>query len=248
MSGLFDLSGQVAVVTGGGSGLGKGAATALSKAGASVFILGRDPARLFAAAEEIGAMALQSDVTSRGDLRQGFARVVAEQGRLDILVNAAGINLRGNSFEFAEDDWDTVHEVNTKGAFLAAIEAARLMRDTGRGKIINYCSYGSACGLPRSVAYASSKGGLRQITKSLALELAPLGIQVNGIEPGWFQTAMTGELFTDTSWVERTTARIPAGRIGNPDDLDGAVQFLASRASDYVTGIMLPVDGGAQAV
>lgn len=250
MNDLFDLSGRVAVVTGGGGGLGAAAARALVGAGAQVFLLGRSPARLNQTATRIGpgAQAIPCDVTSRAEIGVALGKAFAIRNRLDILVNAAGINLRGGSFDFSERDWDRVHEVNTKGAFLASIEAALLMRPAGRGKIVNYCSYGSACGLPGSVAYASSKGGLRQITKSLALEFAALGIQVNGIEPGWFQTDMTDDLFADPAWVERTIARVPAGRIGAADDLAGAVVFLASSASDYVTGIMLPVDGGAQAV
>lgn len=247
MSGLFDLTGRVAIVTGGATGLGAGAARALCKVGGRVIILGRNADRLSATAAIIGARAKPCDVTSRNNLHSVFGEVLSEEGSLDILINAAGINLRGDSFNFSEDDWDQVHAVNAKGAFFAAREAARLMRDAGHGKIVNYCSYGSARGLKGSVAYASSKGGLRQITKSLALELAPFNIQVNGIEPGWFKTEMTGDLFDNPAWIERTRARIPVGRMGTVNDLDGSVIFLASRASDYITGIMLPVDGGAQA-
>jgi NAD(P)-dependent dehydrogenase (short-subunit alcohol dehydrogenase family) len=244
----IDLSGRVAVVTGGATGLGRGASEALRNAGATVVILGRRQEVLAKAAKEIGCDLAVCDITDRAQTVQAFKSVKDRHGSLDILVNAAGLNLRGDSFEFGEDDWDKVHAVNCRGSFIASVEAARIMRDAGHGKIINYCSYGSANGLPRSVAYASSKGGVRQMTKSMAIEFAPLGIQINGIEPGWFKTDMTAKLFEDKAWVDRTHARIPMGRVGSVSDLDGAVLFLSSPMSDYVTGIMLPVDGGAQAV
>lgn len=196
----------------------------------------------------MGCESAVCDITDRGQVFAAFAAISDRHGRLDILVNAAGLNLRGDSFDFDDRDWDKVHAVNCRGSFITSVEVARIMRGKGAGKIVNYCSYGSANGLPRSVAYASSKGGVRQMTKSLAIEFAPLGIQVNGIEPGWFRTDMTEMLFEDEAWVERTHARIPMGRVGSVNDLSGALLFLASPMSDYVTGIMVPVDGGAQAV
>jgi len=244
----IDLSNKTAIVTGGATGLGRGAAEALVRAGANVTILGRREAVLSKAAEDIGCSWLVCDITERDQVIKAFTEISKPSGKIDILVNAAGLNLRGDSFDFAETDWDEVHRVNGRGSFLCSIEAARIMRAHNAGKIINYCSYGSAKGLPRSVAYASSKGGVRQMTKSLAIELAPLGIQVNGIEPGWFKTDMTAKLFEDQAWVARTHARIPMARVGSVTDLDGAVLFLASPLSDYITGIMMPVDGGAQAV
>lgn len=244
----INLAPRVAVVTGGATGLGRGAAEALKAAGAEVVIVGRRPDVLEKAAAAIGCHTMACDITDRAQVVQAFGRIRDEHGRLDILVNAAGLNLRGDSFTFADQDWDEVHAVNGRGSFITSIEAARIMREAGSGKIVNYCSYGSANGLPRSVAYASSKGGVRQMTKSLAIEFAPLGIQVNGIEPGWFRTEMTSKLFDDPAWVERTNARIPMGRVGAVSDLAGALLFLASPMSDYVTGIMMPVDGGAQAV
>lgn len=243
-----DLSGRVAVVTGGATGLGRGASEALKQSGATVVILGRRKDVLEKAAAEIGCFFSVCDVTQRAQVAKAFSDAVEVHGRLDILVNAAGLNLRGDSFEFSEDDWNKVHEINCRGSFIASVEAARIMRDAGGGKIVNYCSYGSANGLPRSVAYASSKGGVRQMTKSMAIEFAPLNIQINGIEPGWFKTDMTAKLFEDKAWVERTHARIPMARVGSVSDLDGALLFLSSSMSDYVTGIMVPVDGGAQAV
>lgn len=245
---LFDLNGQVAVVTGGGSGLGAAAARALRGAGATVIILGRREDVLQEQAARLGAQAMRCDTREREQVSAVMQAVVAQHGRLDILVNAAGIHRKCPSLDFPDEEWIAVHAVNTHGSFICATEALRHMRAAGRGKIINFCSYGSANGLPESVAYSSSKGGLRQMTKSLAIEFAPAGIQVNAIEPGWFKTEMTSAMFSDPAWLERTQRRIPAGRPGNPEDLDGTVIFLASRASDYVTGIALPVDGGAQAV
>ncbi len=244
----IDLSQRVAVVTGGATGLGKGAAQALLRAGATVVILGRRGGMLASAAAGMGCSALVCDVTDRAQVVQTFAAIHAAHGRLDILVNAAGLNLNGDSFAFSDEDWDRVHAVNGRGSFITSVEAARIMRTAGGGKIINYCSYGSANGLARGAAYTSSKGGVRQMTKSLALEFAPLNIQVNGIEPGWFKTEMTARMFEDPAWLARTHARIPMSRVGTVADLDGAVLLLASSLSDYITGIMLPVDGGAQAV
>lgn len=219
----------------------------LLRAGATVIILGRRADMLSSAATEMGCASMVCDVTDRAQVVRAFKAVVNAHGRLDILVNAAGLNLNGDSFTFTDEDWDKVHAVNCRGSFITSVEAARIMREAGGGKIINYCSYGSASGLARGAAYTSSKGGVRQMTKSLALEFALLNIQVNGIEPGWFKTEMTARMFEDKAWVERTHARIPMGRIGSVSDLDGAVVFLASPMSDYVTGVMLPVDGGAQA-
>jgi NAD(P)-dependent dehydrogenase (short-subunit alcohol dehydrogenase family) len=244
----IDLAGRVAIVTGGATGLGRGAAQALVAAGAKVVIIGRRKDVLERTSAEMGCESAVCDITDRGQVFPAFAAISERHGRLDILVNAAGLNLRGDSFDFDDRDWDKVHTVNCRGSFITSVEAARIMRGAGAGKIVNYCSYCSANGLPRSVAYSSSKGGVRQMTKSLAIEFAPLGIQVNGIEPGWFRTDMTEKLFEDEAWVDRTHARIPMGRVGSVDDLSGALLFLASPMSDYVTGIMVPVDGGAQAV
>lgn len=245
---LFDLSSEVAVVTGGGTGLGAAAALALRQAGATVIILGRRADVLQAKADAIGAQAMVCDTREREQVRATLAAVVRQHGKLDILVNAAGIHRKCPSLDFPDSEWIAVHDVNTHGSFICATEAIRHMRPARHGKIINFCSYGSANGLPESVAYASSKGGLKQMTKSLAIEFAPDGIQVNAVEPGWFKTEMTAKMFDDPNWLERTQRRIPIGRPGTPDELDGAIIFLASRASDYITGIMLPVDGGAQAV
>ncbi|PVE22291.1 short-chain dehydrogenase [Microvirga sp. KLBC 81] len=242
-----ELSSRVALVTGGGTGLGKAAAEGLRAAGARVFIMGRREDVLHRAAEDIGAEPVVGDVSDRASVESVVARVLEKGGRLDILVNAAGINLRGESLDYPEDQWDQVHAVNTRGTFLCCQAAGRIMRSAGYGKIINIASLASEIGFPRIVAYASSKGGVRQLTKALAVEWAPFGIRVNGIEPGWFRTELTEPLFHDAEWVKKITSRIPMGYAGKPEDLQGAVVFLASGMSDYITGELIRVDGGALA-
>lgn len=246
--GAFRLGGKLAVVTGGGTGLGLAAARALAAHGAQVVLLGRRAAVLARAAAGIGASARTCDVASEEQVASTFADIAGEHGPVEILVNAHGISMRGDILDYPAEHWDQTHKTNVRGAFLTSVAAARQMRDNGGGKIINYCSYGSARGLPRSVAYSASKGALRLMTQSMAIELAPANIQVNAIEPGWFVTDMTADLYEDEAWLARVKARIPAGRIGKAEDIDGALLYLASPLSDYVSGIMIPVDGGAQAV
>jgi NAD(P)-dependent dehydrogenase (short-subunit alcohol dehydrogenase family) len=243
----FDLGGRVALVTGGGTGLGRGSAAALREAGAAVVVAGRRADVLAATAAEIGADWVACDVTDAASVQAAVRRVTERQGRLDILVTSAGLNLRGPSLEYPEADWDRVHAVNTKGTFLCCQAAARAMRERGYGKIVNIASLASEAGFPNIVAYASSKGGVRQLTKSLALEWAPFGIRVNAIEPGFFRTEFTEPLFQNPAWVQKVMARIPLARTGLPEDLGGTVVYLASAASDYVTGELIRVDGGVLA-
>ena len=247
MAYTVDLSNRVALVTGGGTGLGKACAEALVQAGATVVLTGRRVDVLEAAAANIGAEAVPGDVTDPASIAAVVDTLIERHQRLDILVNAAGINLRGDSFDYGVEDWDRVHAVNTRGLFFACQAAGKLMRHAGYGKIVNIASMASEIGMPQIVAYGSSKGGVRQITKGLAVEWVKSGIRVNGIEPGWFRTELTEPLFHNQAWLAKIGARIPGGVAGTPDQLGGTVVFLASPMSDYVTGVLIPVDGGALA-
>ena len=246
---LFDLSGRVAVVTGGGTGLGKGMATGLAQAGALVVLVSRRQSVVNEAAEEIRtkggkAAGMALDITRFRELPAFFETVFKRHGRLDILVNNAGTNRRRAALEYSEEDWDFVMNVNLKSVFFCSQAAARIMKEQGGGKIINTASLASTYASVNQAAYAPSKGGIKQLTQHLALELAPYRINVNAIGPGWYRTPLNDDLFRDEGWARAVTAMIPWGRTGTSEDLMGAVIFLASRASDYVTGQILYVDGG----
>lgn len=245
----FDLSGRVAVVTGGGTGLGRGMAGGLARAGALVVLAGRRQEVVDKAAAELrkaggNAQGLAVDVTRTSELPAFFEGVVTRYGALDILVNNAGTNRRNLCLEYTEDDWDTVLGLNLKAVFFCCQAAARIMKERGGGKIINTASLASTAAAPNQAAYAPSKGGVKMLTLHLALELAPYRINVNAIGPGWFRTPLNNDLFENQAWARGVTAMIPWGRTGTPEDLAGAAVFLASRASDYVTGQVIYVDGG----
>ena len=245
----FDLSGRVALVTGGGSGLGLAIARGLANAGARVAINGRNRAKLDAAvamldAEGVAARAFAFDVTDEAGVAHGLAAVEREVGALDILVNNAAVNQRQLLEKFSLADWRALQSINVDGAFLATRAVLPGLKARRRGKIINICSLASDLGRPNIAAYATSKGALKMMTRSLAVELAPHNVQVNGIAPGFFRTEMNASLIGDaefSSWVARRT---PAGRWGEPPEIAGAAVFLASAAADYVTGHILYVDGG----
>ena len=247
MSGAFDLSGRVALVTGANTGLGQAIAVALAEAGADVALAGRsapdETMRRIAAAGR-RALAISADFGSIEPVERVIAETVAGLGRLDILVNNAGIIRRADSVDFSEADWDAVVDTNLKTVFFLTQAAARHMLANGGGKVINIASLLSFQGGIRVPAYTAAKSGLAGLTKILANEWAAKGINVNAIAPGYFETNNTEALRADESRSRSILDRIPAGRWGVPGDIGGAAVFLASSAADYVHGVTLPVDGG----
>jgi len=248
----FDLTGRLAVVTGGGSGLGLAIAHGLAKAGARVVINGRNRAKLDAAATALVAdghavSVCAFDVTDEAAVNAGMAEVERTLGPVDILVNNAAINIRKLFDEYTLAEWRALQDANFDGPFLVTRAVVAGMKSRRRGKIVNICSLASDIGRPNIVAYAASKGGLKMMTRALAVELAPHNVQVNGIAPGFFKTEMNAPLISNaefSAWVEKRT---PAGRWGDPSEIAGAAVFLASPAASYVTGHLLYVDGGFSA-
>lgn len=246
----FRLDGQVAMVTGASRGIGQAMALALAEAGANIAAMDRSDGcnDTCKAVESLGRHYLQitTDLQSAttAELQAAVKRTVDELGRLDILINNAGIIRRAPALEYTEADWDALQQIHLKAAFFLAQAAGRVMAAQGRGKIINTASMLSYQGGILVPAYAAAKSGLMGITRALANEWAALGICVNAIAPGYIETDATTALRNDETRNASIMARIPAGRWGSPDDLKGAVVFLASAASDYLHGMTIPVDGG----
>ncbi|HEX9244826.1 MAG TPA: glucose 1-dehydrogenase [bacterium] len=244
---MFALTGQVAVVTGAGRGIGRGIATALAEAGADIVAVGRHPAD--ALADHVGRVgrrchSLVLDLSDPAQVEAVIPRAVAAAGRVDILVNNAGATTRGPALDVTPEDWHRVLQVNVHAVFRLCQAAAREMLPRRRGKIVNIASLMSFEGGILVSPYTASKGAVGQLTKALANEWAPLGINVNAIAPGYIATDLTRPLQEDTTRNPAILARIPAGRWGRPEDLGGAAVFLASAASDYIHGHLLAVDGG----
>jgi 2-deoxy-D-gluconate 3-dehydrogenase len=251
---LFNLSGKVAIVTGGNGGIGLGMATGLSRAGASIVVVGRNAAKSESAAkllqEQSGVptLAVTADVSQPRDIERAVAETQAHFGRIDVLFNNAGINVRKQPQDLALEDWQNVLNVNLTSAFLMSKAVYPAMKKAGGGKIVNIGSMTSIFGASFAPAYASSKGGIVQLTKSLALAWAADNIQVNAILPGWFDTELTEKAREQIPGLhERVLARIAAGRWAKPADIAGTAVWLASASSDYVTGIAVAVDGGYSA-
>jgi NAD(P)-dependent dehydrogenase (short-subunit alcohol dehydrogenase family) len=246
---LFNLSGKVAMVTGATRGLGEVAAKALAKAGADVAVCGRSQKDLDRVSSEIRDLGRRSkgfylDVLSRTQIHEGAGNIIKHFGQIDILVNNAGVNYRVPVLEFPEEEWDRVLSTNLKGYFLVAQAVAPQMLERGYGKVINISSILGTVGLPMQAAYASSKGGIDQLTKVMALEWAKDGVRVNAIGPTYFETELVTQLRNDPERFNFINERTPMGRWGYPPELEGVVIFLAASASDFITGQTIYIDGG----
>ena len=246
---LFDLSERVAVITGASKGLGKSMALALAEAGADVALYARDVEGLQAvkkAVQDLGGRAelFVVDILDRAAIAVAVKETLRVFGHVDVLVNNAGVNVRKPVLELSPDEWDLVIDTNLKGYFLVAQAVVPHMLARGHGKVINMASIFGTVALPSQLAYASSKGGVIQMTKVMALEWAKQGIQVNAIGPTYFETPLVAQLRNDPERYNFIVDRTPMGRWGQPDELAGVVVFLASRASDFVTGQTIFVDGG----
>lgn len=246
---LFDLSGKVAIVTGSSRGLGQYMARALARAGADVAVTSRTLASLDEVSREIREIGREAyphelDVRSHDSVQAMVEDTHRHFGKIDILVNNAGCNVRKPAVEVTPGEWDMILETNLRGPFFMAQAVARTMIPRRAGRIINIGSVTSVFAYAALAPYCASRGGIRQLTMSLADDWGIYGITVNCLAPGWFKTQQTKVLYDDPTWVDYIVDRIPLKRVGQPSDLDGAVVFLASDASAYVTGQTLLVDGG----
>ena len=247
--GLFDLSGRVALVTGTSRGLGQYMARALAKAGADLVLTSRDVSRLAAFETEIRGLGRRAasvglDVRVRESIEKAVAAAEAAFGHVDILVNNAGCNVRKPALDVTWDDWNLILETNLRGSFFVAQAVARGMIARRYGRIINIGSVTTVAGYAGLAPYGASRGGIKQLTMSLADDWGKYGVTVNCLAPGWFRTDQNKVLYENKEWVEYLCDRIPLKRPGQPEDLDAAVVFLAAESSRYVTGQTLLVDGG----
>jgi NAD(P)-dependent dehydrogenase (short-subunit alcohol dehydrogenase family) len=246
---LFDLTGRVALVTGTSRGLGQYFARALARAGADLVLTSRDRSTLAEFAQEISALGRRSisvslDVCDERSIRSAVREAEDAFGSIDILVNNAGMNIRKPALDVTWDDWNRILDTNLRGAFFVAQAVAKGMIARGYGRIVNIGSVTSVAGYAGLAPYGASRGGIRQLTMSLADDWGAHGVTVNCLAPGWFRTEQNKIMYEDKEWVEYLCDRIPLKRPGRPDDLDGPIVFLASEESRYVTGQTLLIDGG----
>lgn len=247
---IFDLQGKVALVTGAGRGLGRGMAIALAEAGADVVAVSRSADQLEEAMTLLrrhggSPRAVPWDLIDPYRLDDLVERAMEQKGRVDVLLHAAGVQVRKPALEVTIDDWETVQAIHLRAAFfLSRAVARRMIERNAGGKITLVASLTSQIGVPNVAPYAAGKSGILGLVRTLAVEWAPHSIQVNALGPGYFRTAITEEIFADPGRRSKLLARIPAGRPGEPEDLAGATVFLASPASDYMTGQVINVDGG----
>ncbi len=249
MNALFDLTGQVALVTGTSRGLGQYFGRALARAGADLIVTSRrkdDLLPFIAEVEALGrqAIPLELDVRDQQSIQAMAEAAEASFGRIDILVNNAGCNVRKPAFDVTWEDWNLILDTNLRGSFFVAQQIARRMATRGYGRIVNIGSVTSVFGYSGLAPYGASRGGIRQLTMSLADDWGRYGITVNCLAPGWFETAQNKVMYENKEWVDYLIDRIPLKRPGAANDLDGAIVFLASEGSRYITGQTLLVDGG----
>jgi NAD(P)-dependent dehydrogenase (short-subunit alcohol dehydrogenase family) len=254
MKDMFRLDGKVAIVTGGAGGIGGALSLGLSQYGAKVVITSRNKEVLDKAAREIQAktngevQAVQTDVTDEASIITLVETVVTKFGTIDILVNAMGLNIKRDAFEFPMEDWDSIFDVNVKGTMIVCKQVARVMKEKKQGKIINMSSVRGIRGYTGgNSAYCATKGAVELITKALALEWAPYNIHVNALGPSLVITPGTVHIQKDPALAEKYKANVPLGRLGMPEDITGACIFLASEASDFITGQTIYIDGGLTA-
>ncbi|NSW75576.1 MAG: glucose 1-dehydrogenase [Candidatus Atribacteria bacterium] len=246
---MSELEGKVAIVTGGSKGIGRAIVRRLCQEGAVCVIANRNQSEGQEYACDLveagyQAVAIPTDVSRVEDIRKLVAEVIARFGKIDILVNSAGVNVRKPAIEYTEAEWDLMVDVNLKGTFFACIEAGRQMIAQRHGTIVNMASLQSEEVLSRRSIYAATKGGVRQLTKALAVEWAKYGVRVNAISPAFIKTPMVEEVLSSSSWRKLILTRTPLGRPGTPEEVAELVLFLASPRSSYITGANIMIDGG----